>query len=97
MIIRGNTVGFLPTQGNWAQTDETAADFIRGREAVISAMADAASHAGYKNNPHSVTAAQIGAAEKNHSHTAAEVGGITQAEALALIRQELGVIEHGAY
>lgn len=32
------------------------------------------SHTGNKNNPHGVTAAQVGAAASNHSHTAAQVG-----------------------
>ena len=101
MIIRGNTVGALTLRADWNQTDESKMDFIRGKETVEMAIADAkagnAAHSAARDNPHGVTVAQIGAAAANHSHSLQELGCLTEQRVRAMIAEELGVIEHGTY
>lgn len=58
-----------------------------------------------KNNPHGVTADQVGATpashatDKNnpHSVTAEQVGAVTEAKVTTMINNALGVIENGTY
>ena len=97
MIIRGNTVGNLSPRADWGQNDPLQADFIRGREPVTAALEQAAQHRENRENPHGVTAGQIGAAAADHTHTPADVGAVTEQRVMELIQTELGVIEHGTY
>ena len=97
MIIRGNLAGALLARPDWNEENEESADFIRGKETVTQALAEAAGHAANKNNPHGVTRSQLGAAAENHSHTPASLGAVTEAQVRAILQEQLGVIENGAY
>lgn len=90
MIIRGNVAGVPAPQANLHQTDAARADYIQGRDIILSHHED-------KSNPHGVTLQQLGAAAASHTHTPAEVGAMTESAVTALIQQQLGVIENGTY
>ena len=78
MIIRGNTVGTTMPRANWNQTDTKKADYVIGKDAVDAsikkAQATADNHGNDKDNPHGVTAEQVGARPDNWMPTAEEVG-----------------------
>lgn len=108
MKITGNTVGTTMPRSNWNQTDPKKADYIKGKEAVDEsiqkaqntadkAKADVNSHGGNKENPHDVTAEQIGAAPSDHKHSAEDVGAVTEDRVNTMIKDALGVIENAYY
>lgn len=65
-VVRVGTDGVL-----YLCTDDTTFDILNQVEDVRRAVED---HAESKNNPHGVTAEQVGAAEKDHTHTPASIG-----------------------
>lgn len=55
------------------------------------------SHELDRNNPHKVTAAQVGARPDTWMPTAAQVGAVTEVQVTTMINNALGVIENGTY
>ena len=85
MIIKGNTVGTPTPRANWNQNDPKKADYVIGKDAVDAAIksaqdtANAAAgavnqHGNEQDNPHGVTAEQVGARPTTWTPTADEVG-----------------------
>lgn len=65
--IRGNTVGVPNPQADWEQTDPKKADYIKNKPTTADAFGAApASHLRDENNPHNVTAEQVGAATNQY-------------------------------
>lgn len=65
--IRGNTVGVPNPQADWEQTDPKKADYIKNKPTTADAFGAApASHLSDENNPHNVTAEQVGAATNQY-------------------------------
>lgn len=71
MIIKGNTVGTTMPRTDWNQTDPEKGDYLKGREVLTAtieetqstaeqALSTAYSHINDNENPHRVTAEQIG-------------------------------------
>lgn len=71
MIIKGNTVGTTMPRTDWNQTDPQKADYLKGREdltatikkaqsTAVQALSTANSHINDNENPHCVTAEQVG-------------------------------------
>lgn len=81
MIIRGNTVGTPMPRTNYEQTDPTKADYLKGKEVLDQKIEDAQTaanqHSTNKNNPHGVTAAQVGARPDTWMPTAAQIGALS--------------------
>lgn len=67
MSIKGNTVGTTMPRPDWNQTDPKKADFIRNKDSVNN-------HLTNKNNPHGVTASQVGARPNTWMPSATDVG-----------------------
>ena len=65
--------------------------------AANNAQTTADQHSANKNNPHSVTAAQVGARPDTWMPTAADVGAVTETQVTTMINDALGVIENGTY
>ena len=65
-VVRVGTDGVL-----YLCTDDTTFDILNQVEDMRKAVE---AHAASKNNPHGVTAEQVGAAEKDHTHTPASIG-----------------------
>ena len=65
--------------------------------AASNAHTAANDHASGKNNPHGVTAAQVGARPDTWMPSAADVGAVTESQVSAMINNALGVIENGTY
>lgn len=111
MIIRGNTVGTTMPRANWNQTDPKKADYVIGKETVDEAIENANNHCQDVENPHGVTAAQVGARPDTWMPTAQEVGArpatwmptaqdvgaVTEDDVTGMINDALGVIENGSY
>ena len=115
MKIRGNTVGTTMPRANWNQTDPKKADYVIGKEAADAAIEKAQetadNHIKEKNNPHGVTAEQVGARPANWMPSAADVGArpdgwmpsaadvgaVTETQVSTMINDALGVIENGSY
>ena len=115
MKIRGNTVGTTMPRANWDQTDPKKADYIKGKEAVDSAIKKAQetadNHSKNEENPHGVTAEQVGARPADWMPTASDVGArpddwmpsaedvgaVTESDVTNMINDALGVIENGTY
>lgn len=101
MIVRGNTVGTTMPRSNWNQTDPKKADYVIGKEAVDASIRKAQeaadAHGNSKENPHGVTAEQVGARPDDWMPTAADVGAVTETQVTNMINNALGVIENGTY
>ena len=115
MKIRGNTVGTTMPRANWDQEDPKKADYIKGKEAVDAAIQAAQKtaddHIKEKNNPHGVTAEDVGARPNTWMPTASDVGArpddwmpsaedvgaVTESDVTNMINDALGVIENGTY
>lgn len=111
MIIKGNTVGTTMPRANWDQTDPKKADYIKGKEAVDESIENLDKHSRSKENPHNVTAEQVGARPDDWMPTAEQVGArpddwmpsaqdvgaVTEGQVASMINNALGVIENGYY
>ena len=108
MIISGNTVGTPMPRTNYEQTNPAKADYLTGKnvldqkiEAAHTAAGNAQTavdqHSQNEENPHGVTAEQVGARPSDWMPTAEEVGAVTEEQVTAMINDALGVIENGTY
>lgn len=71
--LTDNVAGSLQAQINQITESKGQPGGIAGQDALQAALG---SHTGNKQNPHGVTAAQVGAALAGHTHTAAQVGAV---------------------